>query len=64
MQKDALGCIDKVLRKLLDNDELFGGAVILLGGDFRQTLPVFALGTPARVIGNSLPSYSLLYRNF
>ena len=40
MQKDALRCIDKLLRDLMETEELFGGKVILLGGDFRQTLPV------------------------
>ncbi len=40
MQKDALRCIDQLLRDLMETTELFGGKVILLGGDFRQTLPV------------------------
>ncbi len=32
----------------------FGGKTILLGGDFRQTLPVIEHGSIANVIGNSL----------
>ena len=64
MQKNALCCIDKVLRDLMETTDLFGGKVILLGGDFRQTLPVAELGTPARVIGLSLTSSQLFYMNF
>ncbi|KAL3648827.1 hypothetical protein CASFOL_005230 [Castilleja foliolosa] len=34
-------CLDKTLRDITDNaDRPFGGKTILLGGDFRQTLPV------------------------
>ena len=55
MKKDALRCIDDLLRDLVKQqcvnnhifDSLlfkqmipFGGKTILLGGDFRQTLPV------------------------
>ena len=64
MQKDALRCIDQLLRDLMETQELFGGKVILLGGDFRQTLPVAELGTPARVIGLCLTSSQLFYKNF
>jgi nucleoside-triphosphatase THEP1 len=40
MGKDTLDCIDRILRKLMDNDKLFGGKVMVLCGDFRQTMPV------------------------
>ena len=40
MSKDALSLIDKLLRKLMDSDIIFGGKVMVLSGDFRQTLPI------------------------
>ncbi|GBN87913.1 hypothetical protein AVEN_192335-1 [Araneus ventricosus] len=50
LTKDGLHCIDSLLRDLMDNDKSFGGEVIIIGGDFRQTLPVVPRGTRAVVI--------------
>ena len=36
----ALNTIDRLLRKLMNNDFPFGGKTIVLGGDFRQVKPV------------------------
>ncbi len=49
---------------LMNTKVPFGGKVILLGGDFRQTLPVIPRGQSADIIGNSLPMYSLFSKNF
>jgi len=35
--KKALGALDRTLKDLKGKQELFGGALILLSGDFRQT---------------------------
>lgn len=35
-----LEALDRTLRDVTQNNEPFGGKVVLLGGDFRQTLPV------------------------
>ncbi|CAO4373342.1 unnamed protein product [Caenorhabditis nigoni] len=43
--KNALETMDKVLRDVMENDIPFGGKVIILGGDFRQVLPVIRRGT-------------------
>ncbi len=64
MRKDALRCIDQLLRNLMDTPIPFGNKVILLGGDFRQTLPVVPNANIANIIGNSLPSTALFYNNF
>ncbi|GBN67894.1 hypothetical protein AVEN_189609-1 [Araneus ventricosus] len=48
--KDGLRCIDSLLRDLMNNDKSFRGKVIIIGIDFRQTLPVVPRGTRAVVI--------------
>ena len=37
MSKHALNAIDEVLRRLCIKEQIFGGKVFVLGGDFRQT---------------------------
>ncbi|KAL3620360.1 hypothetical protein CASFOL_035272 [Castilleja foliolosa] len=57
-------CLDKTLRDIADNTELpFGGKSILLGGDFRQTLPVKVKCTRSEIIDATLPR-SYLWQYF
>lgn len=52
--------LDKTLRDILDEPlHLFGGKTVLLGGDFRQTLPVKPKGTKSDVIASSIIESSL-----
>lgn len=44
--KRALEALDRTMKDLRNNRRLFGGALILLSGDFRQTLPVIPQSTP------------------
>ena len=37
---EALDAVDRLLRDFMDNDLPFGGKILVLGGDFRQVLPV------------------------
>ncbi|GBM43073.1 hypothetical protein AVEN_126160-1 [Araneus ventricosus] len=46
LTKDGLRCIDSLLRDFMNNDKPFGGKVIIIGGDFRQTLTVVPRGLP------------------
>jgi len=39
-QRKIFECVNRSLQSLMCNKKLFGGKVVLLGGDFRQTLPV------------------------
>ncbi|XP_065682319.1 ATP-dependent DNA helicase PIF1-like [Hydra vulgaris] len=48
--KYALSSINKLLQDICNNNFPFGGKVILMGGDFRQILPVVKRGRPAEVI--------------
>ncbi|XP_014670443.1 PREDICTED: uncharacterized protein LOC106811370 [Priapulus caudatus] len=51
---NALTAIDKMLRDIADIDIPFGGKIFVLGGDFRQVLPVIPKKPPAVVIENCL----------
>uniref|UniRef100_A0A0K8UVS5 ATP-dependent DNA helicase n=1 Tax=Bactrocera latifrons TaxID=174628 RepID=A0A0K8UVS5_BACLA len=53
--------IDRTLRDLRGNQKLFGGAMILLAGDFRQTLPVIPRSTAADEINACLKT-SVLWK--
>jgi len=46
----ALEALDRSLRDILDCDAPFGGKVMILGGGFRQELPVVQKGTKAQMI--------------
>nr|XP_047142927.1 ATP-dependent DNA helicase pif1-like [Hydra vulgaris] len=52
--KHALSAIDKLLQDICNNNFSFGGKVILMGGDFRQILPVVKRGRPAEVVESCL----------
>ena len=46
--------VDRLLRDLMDNSELFGSKVMVFGGDFRQVLPVVVKGSKSDFIEASL----------
>ncbi|XP_067129653.1 uncharacterized protein [Centruroides vittatus] len=60
--KKALEALDRTLKDLRGNGQPFGGALILLSGDFRQTLPVIPRSTPADELNACLKS-SVLWRH-
>ncbi|GFV91767.1 ATP-dependent DNA helicase [Trichonephila clavipes] len=45
--KRAIEALDRCLQDIQNNRKLMGGVVVLLAGDFRQTLPVIERGTAA-----------------
>ncbi|UYV77959.1 hypothetical protein LAZ67_15003037 [Cordylochernes scorpioides] len=55
-QKKGLEALDRTLKDLRANGNSFGGALILLSGDFRQTLPVIPRSTPADELNACLKS--------
>lgn len=57
--KRALEALDRTLKDLRNNQYLFGGTMILLAGDFRQTLPVIPRSTAADEINACLKSSNL-----
>ena len=50
----ALHAIDKLLRDLTGDDVPFGGKIFLLGGDFRQVLPVVPRGARTTIVENCI----------
>ncbi|XP_055306852.1 uncharacterized protein LOC129571114, partial [Sitodiplosis mosellana] len=55
----SLDALSRTLQDLRGNSQPFGGALILLSGDFRQTLPVIQRSTPADEIHACLKSSHL-----
>ena len=60
--KKALEALHRTLKDFRGNEQLFGGALILLSGDFRQTLPVIQRSTSADELNACLKS-SVLWRH-
>uniref|UniRef100_A0AC35GIH2 ATP-dependent DNA helicase n=1 Tax=Panagrolaimus sp. PS1159 TaxID=55785 RepID=A0AC35GIH2_9BILA len=50
----ALEIMDRLLRDLTKIEEPFGGKILLLGGDFRQLLPVRKNGTRSECVNLSI----------
>ncbi|XP_019246007.1 PREDICTED: uncharacterized protein LOC109225707 isoform X1 [Nicotiana attenuata] len=53
-KKRMLDVFDLLLKDLMDTNILFGGKVVVFGGDFRQTLPVVRNGKKKDFISESL----------
>jgi len=49
MLQHVMGAVDPALK-----DMLFGGKVVVMGGDFRQLLPVVPRGTRGQIVNVSL----------
>jgi hypothetical protein len=52
--KAVFACVDEVCRKVMQCDQPFGGKVILVLGDFRQTCPVIRRGSKSQIIDASI----------
>lgn len=57
LSKNALRIIDHLLQEIMNSNRPFGGKVLLLGGDFRQTAPVIRRGSNAAVVESSIKQY-------
>lgn len=53
-RKQVIESVDFLLRDICSRDELFGGKIVVFGGDFRQVLPVISRATPEKATENSL----------
>ncbi|XP_057339426.1 ATP-dependent DNA helicase pif1-like [Microplitis mediator] len=59
----ALEIIDRTLRHIMNIDIPFGDKMMILGGDFRQLLPVLTHATRSEMVNLSI-KYSHLWRKF
>lgn len=50
----SIECLDKMLQDINDCNILFGGKVIIVGGDFQQILPIVLKWTREEIINASL----------
>jgi len=50
----ALAAVNKLLKEIMNTNKPFGGKTVLLGGDFRQTLPVVPHGSRSAIVEASL----------
>jgi len=60
--KKSLEALDRTLKDFREKDRSMGGALLLLAGDFRQTLPVIPRSTPANELNACLKA-SYLWRH-
>ncbi len=51
----SVEALDRTLHDVMKSDQPFGGIVVVLGGDFRQTLPVIPKGKREDIVGATLP---------
>ena len=62
--KYCFEALDKTLQDLRNNfEQPFGGITVVLGGDFRQILPVIPLGTKEQIIDATVTN-SYLWQSF
>ncbi|GJY55236.1 DNA helicase [Tanacetum coccineum] len=61
--KDLLKALNNMLISLILQNSLFGGKTIMLGGDFRQKLPVKKNASKNEIISSSIAE-SYLWNNF
>ena len=52
--REALEAVDRLLRDLMRNEIPFGGKILVLGGDFRQVLPVMPHSTREDIVSHSI----------
>jgi ATP-dependent DNA helicase PIF1 len=64
--KHVFEAVNRTLRHVMSavdpalKDMLFGGKVVVMGGDFRQILPVLPWGTRGQIVDANLKRFAVL----
>nr|KAJ0223153.1 hypothetical protein LSAT_V11C200065140 [Lactuca sativa] len=53
-KRQAVEAVDRTMQDITDEKLPFGGKIMVMGGDFRQVLPVVRRGTRAQIVDSSL----------
>ncbi|XP_042757993.2 uncharacterized protein LOC111895117 [Lactuca sativa] len=53
-KRQAVEAVDRTMQDIIDEKLPFGGKIMVMGGDFRQVLPVVRRGTRAQIVDSSL----------
>ncbi|XP_027067579.1 uncharacterized protein [Coffea arabica] len=53
-KRAAIEALDDLLKNIMNSNEIFGGKVVVFGGDFRQTLLIVHSGTKAETVNACL----------
>jgi len=59
----ALSAVNKLLNEIMKSEKPFGGKVLILGGDFRQILPIVPHGDLSAIVKASI-KFNQLWSNF
>jgi ATP-dependent DNA helicase PIF1 len=59
LNRAAFSCAEEVCRRVMNNEQPFGGKVVVLLGDFRQTCPVIPGGTRSQILDACIQSSPL-----
>jgi hypothetical protein len=63
LAKNVLEIIDEKFKEIMETNHLFGGKILLMGGDFRQTLPIMKYATKSQLLDLSVKK-SLFWNKF
>ena len=55
----AVEMVDELLQDLCNDSRSFGGKFVILGGDFRQVLPVIKYAPPSQIVKSTLKSTTI-----
>ena len=55
---EALDAADRCLQDIMENDDPFGGKILIMAGDFRQVLPVVPHGDDAKIKAHTVTRHS------
>lgn len=61
VKRHCVEAFDRTLRDIMQCDNIFGGKCLVMGGDFRQILPVLPKGSRATIVDSCICSSRLWY---